>query len=159
MPEHTTAPTTDSWIAVAFDFGRRRIGIAAGDSVTRRARPVTTLHAGSAGIDWASIARIVTELKPGTLVVGVPLNVDGTPGELTQAARSFARELERRCALRVATVDERWSSMEATEHLREARQSGRRTRRVRKEDIDAAAACVILERWFNETAHPVPHGS
>jgi putative Holliday junction resolvase len=139
----------DSFIAVAFDFGRRRIGVAAGDSITRRARPVTTLRSGS-DVDWKGIERLVGELKPAVLVVGLPMNDDGTPAEVTGEARRFARELEQRHRLRTVTVDERLSSVEASAQLREARQAGRRTRRVRKEDIDAAAACVILERWFNE---------
>jgi len=146
----TTSATSSAahWVAVAFDYGLKRIGVAAGDSVTRQARPVTTLRCGPAGVDWAAIERVVGELQPSVLVVGVPLNVDGTPGELTGLARQFAAELERRHGIRTATVDERWSSVEAAQHLKEARQSGRRTRRVQREDIDAASACVILERWL-----------
>jgi putative Holliday junction resolvase len=145
MPE---APA-GSWIAVGFDFGLRRIGVAAGDSVTRRARPVTTLQSGTAGPDWPAIGRVLDDLHPRVLVVGVPLNVDGTPGSLTGPARQFARELEQRHSIRALTVDERWSSLEAAAQLKEARQSGRRARRVRAADVDAAAACVILERWFD----------
>lgn len=144
---------SDSFIAVAFDFGRRRIGVAAGDSITGRARPVTTLRSGS-DVDWKGIERLVAELKPAVLVVGLPMNDDGTPAEVTVEARRFARELEQRHRLRTVTVDERLSSVEASAQLKEARQAGRRTRRVRKEDIDAAAACVILERWFNESPPP-----
>jgi putative Holliday junction resolvase len=142
--------TPARFIAVAFDFGRRRIGVAAGDSVTRRARPVTTLRSGT-DVDWKAIERLVGEMKPAVLVVGLPLNDDGTPAEVTAEARQFARELEERHRIPTETVDERLSSVEASAQLREARRSGKRTRRVRKEDIDAAAACVILERWFNET--------
>lgn len=147
--------THASFIAVAFDFGRRRIGVAAGDSVTGRARPVTTLRCAAAGVDWTAIERLLAQLRPAVLVVGLPLNDDGSPAEVAAEASRFADELRQRHGLRTVTVDERLSSIEASARLKEARQSGRRTRRVRKEDIDAAAACVILERWFDESP-PAP---
>jgi putative Holliday junction resolvase len=65
-------------------------------------------------------------------------------------ARSFAAALTARYALNVEFVDERYSSLEAAERLRDARRSGARKRRVAKADVDAHAACVILERWFTE---------
>jgi putative Holliday junction resolvase len=71
---------------------------------------------------------------------------------MTGSARSFAAELGRRHSLEVALVDERYSSLDAEARLRSARESGLRRGRVAKADIDAAAACVILERWFTETA-------
>jgi len=145
----------DSFIAVAFDFGRRRIGVAAGDSITGRARPIATLRSGN-DADWKAIDRLVAELKPAVLVVGLPMNDDGTPADVTADARRFAGALEQRHRIRTVTVDERLSSVEASAQLKEARQAGRRTRRVRKEDIDAAAACVILERWFNESPPATP---
>jgi putative holliday junction resolvase len=67
---------------------------------------------------------------------------------LTEAARRFAAELTQRVRLPVDLVDERWSSQDAEERLRDARASGERRRRVSKKDVDAAAAAVILERWF-----------
>jgi putative Holliday junction resolvase len=74
----------------------------------------------------------------------------GSDSPMTSAARAFAAELERRCLLQVVLVDERYSSMEAEARLKSARESGLRRRRVVKADVDAAAACVILERWFSE---------
>jgi putative Holliday junction resolvase len=76
--------------------------------------------------------------------------VDDSDSNLTGAARGFAAELTRRYALEVAMVDERYSSLEAEARLQTARESGLRRRRVAKSDVDAAAACVILERWFSE---------
>jgi putative Holliday junction resolvase len=69
---------------------------------------------------------------------------------MTLDARGFAAEVARRYALPVALVDERYSSREAEARLKSARESGLRRRRVGKADVDAAAACVILERWFTE---------
>lgn len=133
---------------LAFDFGFKRIGIAAGDTLTATAapRPAAAVH--QQGPDWDAIAREVRMLSPRLLVVGAPYNADGTPGALAPAARQFAAELERRFGLPVNMIDERWSSLEAAAALKAQRASGERKRRVRKEDIDSAAAAVILERWL-----------
>ena len=149
MPENGHAATTPPIVALAFDFGRKRIGVATGDSVTGRASPLTTLSSGPAGVDWPAIARLVDQWHPTVLVVGLPTNADGTPAALTEPARQFARELATRHGIDTVTVDERFSSLEASEELRQARRTGTRKRRVRREDVDAAAACVILERWLD----------
>jgi putative holliday junction resolvase len=137
-------------IVLAFDFGRRRIGVACGDTVSRSASALEAVPAGAAGPRWDVIASLIHEWQPDLAVVGLPYNVDGSDSEQTTAARSFAAELARRYALEVAMVDERYSSLEASARLKSARQSGSRRRRVAKSDVDAAAACVILERWFSE---------
>jgi putative Holliday junction resolvase len=132
---------------LAFDFGLRRIGIAAGDTLTGTAAPRPAARVTRAGPDWAVIGREVAALKPRRLIVGAPYNVDGTPGVLAPAARRFANELERRFKLPVSMVDERWSSLEAGTALKARRADGGR-RRIRREDVDSAAAAVILERWL-----------
>jgi putative Holliday junction resolvase len=139
---------SDIKTVLAFDFGLKRIGIAAGDTLTATAapRPAAAVH--HSGPDWDTIGREVRMLSPRQLVVGAPYNADGTPGALAPAARRFAAELERRFGLPVSLVDERWSSLEASAALKARRASGERKRRVRKEDIDSAAAAVILERWL-----------
>lgn len=145
--------TRDVQTVLAFDFGFKRIGIAAGDTLTATAapRPAAAVH--QQGPDWDAIAREVRMLSPKLLVVGAPYNADGSPGALAPAARRFAAELERRFGLPVNMVDERWSSLEATAALKAQRSSGERKRRVRKEDIDSAAAAVILGRWFSGEGH------
>jgi putative holliday junction resolvase len=132
---------------LAFDFGLRRIGIAAGDTLTATAAPRRAALVTQTGPDWQAIAREVDALKPRRLIVGAPYNVDGTPGALAPAARRFANELERRFKLPVSMVDERWSSLEAGAALK-ARRAGGGRRRIQREDIDSAAAAVILERWL-----------
>jgi putative holliday junction resolvase len=140
---------------LAFDFGLRRIGIAAGDTLTATAAPRRAALVTRAGPDWQAIAREVDALKPRRLIVGAPYNVDGTPGALAPAARRFANELERRFKLPVSMVDERWSSLEAGTALK-ARRAGGGRRRIRREDVDSAAAAVILERWLaGESGEPL----
>lgn len=144
MPEAPAPPRT----VLGFDFGLRRIGVAVGDTLTRRATPRATAAMHGHGPDWAAIGRWIEELRPAVLVVGVPYNADGTPGALAAAARGFAVQLRERFDLPVEAVDERWSSLEAAEALKARRASGTRRRRVRREDLDGAAAAVILERWL-----------
>jgi putative Holliday junction resolvase len=158
MPEPDTsgasghAPTVGGAprVVLAFDFGQRRIGVACGDTVSRTAAPLDAIAAGTGGPRWDLIATLLREWQPALAVVGLPYNVDGSDSAMTQAARQFAAELERRCRLPVVLVDERYSSREAEARLKSARESGLRRRRVVKADVDAAAACVILERWFTE---------
>ena len=133
---------------LAFDFGLKRIGIAAGDSLTRSAAPRPAAVSSASGPDWIAIAREVSALRPARLIVGAPYNADGSEGPMTAAVRAFAAELERRFALPVHLVDERFSSLEASAALREQRASGTRRRRVAKTDIDSTAAAVILGRFF-----------
>jgi putative Holliday junction resolvase len=137
-------------VVLAFDFGYRRIGVACGDTVSRTAAPLDGVPAGSGQPRWELIDALLREWQPALIVVGLPYNVDGSDSAMTQAAREFAAELERRCRLQVVLVDERYSSREAEARLKSARESGLRRRRVAKADVDAAAACVILERWFTE---------
>jgi putative holliday junction resolvase len=153
MPDRVSEPPIgrapiDPQIVVALDFGRRRIGIASGDTLTRAAHPRATIANGPKGPDWPALDRLLADTRPARIAVGEPYNADGSVSALTEAARRFAAELTQRVRLPVDLVDERWSSQDAEERLREARASGERRRRVRKKDVDAAAAAVILERWF-----------
>jgi putative Holliday junction resolvase len=154
-PDGATTPAPASaapQILLGIDFGLRRIGMAVGDSITRRARPRPALlvAAGRAPGD-AEFQRIARELRDSgasRIVVGCPYNEDGSQGALATQAAQFAAELGRRHGLPVHLVDERYSSLEATEALRTMRADGTRRSRVEKPDIDSAAAAVILERWL-----------
>jgi putative holliday junction resolvase len=137
-------------VALAFDFGGRRIGVACGDTVSRRASPLGVIPADAAGPRWEAIGSLVRDWQPALMVVGLPYNADGSESAAALLARDFALELTRRYGLPVELVDERYSSLEAGARLKEARASGRRRRRVAKTDVDAAAACVILERWLGD---------
>ena len=134
-------------VLLAFDYGTRRIGLAVGQTLTGSANPVGVIPVAQAP-DWDAVAKAVREWSPTRLLVGLPYNMDGTETVLTGACRVFARELERRHGLPVEFVDERLTSSAAQSDLREARRSGARTRRVRREDIDANAARLILETWM-----------
>ena len=135
-------------LALGFDFGLKRIGIASGDTVSGTAAPCATVAIGSHGADWRAIERLLQQYRPDVLVVGSPRHADGSVSDLASAADRFAAELARRAALPVQRIDEFASSIEASGALRASRRSGSRRRRVRHADIDAASAAIILQRWL-----------
>lgn len=149
MPEPSSRGTPR--LVLAFDYGRRRIGVACGDTLSRSATALRGLQFADRAVPWREVEALFVEWRPAAAVVGLPYNADGTEGALAHESRAFATQLTRRFALPVHLVDERYSSLAAAERLRRARDTGERRRRVTKNDVDAAAACVILERWFDET--------
>ncbi|HUG97988.1 MAG TPA: Holliday junction resolvase RuvX [Gammaproteobacteria bacterium] len=133
---------------LAFDYGRRRIGVAIGNTLNRDARALLTLDAGESGPDWTRIASLLDEWRPARLVVGVPYN-GGASGEAIAAeAQRFARRLRGRFGLPVETIDEHLSSAAAQDGLRVERRARRRGP-IAKKDIDSAAAAVILQDWLD----------
>lgn len=136
------APTT----ILAFDFGLRRIGVAVGQSVTGSASPLGVVVNRDTGIDHDAIAALIGDWRPARLVVGMPAHTDGTHSDMRAPVLAFVEEL-RRYGLPVATVDERYTSIEAERVLKAARSTGSRGR-ISKEDIDSAAAVFIAERYL-----------
>jgi putative holliday junction resolvase len=147
MPEEAPARARPR-VILAFDFGLKRIGVACGDTVSSSASPLKSIESGAAV--WATVDSLVRDYRPDILVVGLPYNVDGSETQLAAKARGFAAELANRSGVPVELVDERYSSLEAEERLKDKRASGLSKRRVKKGDIDAGAACIILERWLVE---------
>ena len=129
---------------IAFDFGEKRIGIAIGQTVTRTATALETVPVRRTKPDWAAIDRIIDAWKPDALVVGLPLNMDGTEQWITALARRFANRLRGRSGLPVHLADERLSTREAWTRLIESGE--------RRGGPDPVAAQVIREGWFAEHA-------
>ncbi len=126
---------------LAFDFGTRRVGVATGNTLLARARPLRTLAA-EGDSRFAAIGALIAEWQPDALVVGVPYHPDGAVHENTHRARRFARQLHGRFGLPVHEVDERYTTTEA---LSDAREGG-------TADADAAAAALILEQFLRDGA-------
>lgn len=125
---------------LAVDLGLRRTGLAISDPEERLAMALPTLE----GATPEDIARVAEEHQAGQIVVGLPLNMDGTVGPSARRALEFAEELRRHVQVPVVMWDERLSSAEGHARLREA---GLR-RRDRDRRVDAAAAIVILESYL-----------
>lgn len=150
MPESGGgAPSATPQVILGFDFGRRRVGVAVGNTLTGRAQPRPAIGRSDPSIDLllGAVEREVRALAPARLVVGRPYNVDGSPHALETEVAGFAAALQRRFGLPVHRVDERYSSLEAEDGLRAARAAGR-AGRIDRGTIDSAAAAVIVERWL-----------
>jgi putative Holliday junction resolvase len=130
---------------LAFDFGEKRIGVAVGDLTLRIAHPLSTIHAEDNATRFGEIRKLVAEWHPARLVVGLPMHMDGAEHELTRLARRFAQRLQGRFSLPVSLVDERLTSEVAGMRLRESGVSSRKVKDV----LDSAAACEILQSWFD----------
>lgn len=125
---------------LAFDFGTRHTGVASGQSVTGTADPLTTLTMRDGVPRWREVKALIQEWQPTLLVVGLPLNMDGSETTVAPAARRFAGELERRYGLPVVLEDERLSSRAVAEHMRLADPRSH-----------ALAACVIAEQYLGHS--------
>ena len=132
---------------LAFDFGLRTIGVAVGNDLLGTATALRPLAARDGVPDWNQIERLIAEWQPGLLVVGLPLNMDGTESEMSRRAARFARRLSGRFNILYELMDERLSSFEARDELA-ASEHGRR------ESIDSLAARLILQSWFASRREP-----
>lgn len=134
---------------MAFDFGARRIGVAIGETLMASARPLETIEAETSEGRFAAIGKLITEWQPTRLIVGLPGHVDREGAhEFAARCERFARQLEGRYRLPVARVDERYSSSAAATAVRG-------DKRKNKARLDAEAAAVILQSWFDQ-AHEIP---
>lgn len=131
---------------LAFDFGTRNIGVAYGQTVTGTATELNPLPARDGIPNWDDISRLLDEWQPSLVVVGLPLNMDGTASELSQRARKFGNRLHGRFGIMVEMVDERLTTREAKE---EASSRGHRGNYA-DNPVDSIAARLILESWFNQ---------
>lgn len=130
---------------LGFDFGTKSIGVAVGQQLTGTARALSALKAQDGIPDWNLIGKLLKEWQPDYVVVGLPLNMDGTEQPLTERARKFANRLHGRFGVRVEMQDERLSTVEARADLFE--RGGFRA--LQKGQVDSQSAVIILEDWFD----------
>ncbi len=135
---------------LAFDFGLVQIGVAVGNTLLRSTQPLAILRAREGIPDWQALEQLVRDWQPDLLLVGDPLNMDGSDSELCERARKFARRLHGRLGLPVTMVDERLTSFEAKQVSREQGHRGNYKRRP----IDSQAAELVLRSWLNDLEKP-----
>lgn len=152
MPDSTPPVTPPGGTWMGFDFGRRRIGVAIGQTLTRTANALQTVAHGSEP-DWQVIGRLFGEWRPAALVVGLPINAAGEETELSRQARAFGTALQARFGKPVFYMDERLTSMQAGSEFAELRASGG-ARRKDAARLDAMAAKIILENWLQSLPDP-----
>lgn len=129
---------------LGFDFGLLSIGVAVGQTYTLNARPLTSLKAQNGAPRWEEVAELIEDWQPVGLVVGMPLNMNGTEQPITRAARRFGRRLQGRFKIPVYEAEERLTTQEAKAHLFE--QGGYRA--LTKTNIDSYSASLILSAWL-----------
>lgn len=151
MPEQAVIPASvfvPQGTLLAFDFGTRRIGIAVGNTLLRRANPLAMIDNEKTDVRFAAISALLKEWQPSALVVGLPSNDDGTPHQLTALCRRFANRLKGRFNLPTILLDERYTSLAASMQLNEEGIHGMRQKSL----IDQYAAQQILQAYFDEPA-------
>ena len=135
---------------LAVDYGTRRVGLAVADPLGVAVTPLEVAQVTTPAQAVAAAARAADDRGAGRVVVGLPLNMDGSEGPSAAAVREFARDLAAACGLPIVLVDERLSSFEAESRLIERKRGGERmTRKSKKRRLDAAAAAVILEGYLS----------
>jgi len=128
---------------MAFDFGERRIGVAIGETLLGQARALATVAESANDRRFSAIGKLIETWRPVRLVVGLPRHVDDGEHEFAARCSRFARQLEGRYQLPVEFADERYTSCTA-----EAQFAG--DKRKNKARLDAQAAAVILQAWFDQ---------
>jgi putative Holliday junction resolvase len=135
---------------LGIDLGSKRIGIATSDRSGTIATPYTVLlRCGSMGGDHRNIAKMVVEEEAEAVIVGLPLNMDGSEGKAAQAARVEAARMATVVGVPVHVHDERLTTVEADRVLMEQKMNAQARRRV----VDKVAAAVMLQSWLDTQAH------
>ncbi len=129
---------------LGFDFGKKFIGVAVGQELTGLASPLGSVKARDGIPDWDSMTKFIKEWQPDFIVVGLPLNMDGSEQQLTHDAKKFGNRVSGRFGLKVEFQDERLTTATAKEAL--FADGGYRN--LKKDNIDAASAKLIIESYF-----------
>lgn len=141
-------------VVLGFDFGMKYIGVAVGQDITKTAQPLTSLYARDGVPHWKEIQTIITDWAPTIMVVGIPLNMDGSEQTITLAARRFSEKLKKHFPLPVHLVDERLSTWQAKERMAEYQEQGLHKKSKNKKQeytiLNATAAAILVEQWFSE---------
>lgn len=129
---------------LGFDYGTKSIGVAVGQEITASARPLLALKANDGIPNWEQIATLIKEWQPALLIIGLPLNMDGTEQDISRRARKFANRLHGRFGIPVELQDERLTTTDARARLFDA--GGYKA--LGKDAVDAVSAQLILESWM-----------
>jgi putative Holliday junction resolvase len=123
---------------LSFDFGTKKIGVAVGQTKTRTSSPLEVIFNKNNATDWKRIHLIVEEWKPQLILVGKPLNMDGTDSDIMQTVNIFFNRLNKTTNIPCEYVDERLTSFEARQNLSE----------IKTDLVDAHAAKILIDHWL-----------
>lgn len=130
---------------IGFDFGMRRIGVAVGQKFTKTATPLPKISAKNGAPNWEAVKSLVSKWRPTALIVGVPVNIDGTSQAITIAAKNFIEQLKIHTGLSVFEAEERLTTKAAREKI--FGEGGYKA--LQETSIDSFAAKIILEEWMD----------
>ncbi|GLS83640.1 Holliday junction resolvase RuvX [Paraferrimonas haliotis] len=134
---------------LGFDFGTKSIGVAVGQAITGSASPLAALKARDGIPSWDAIEAIIKEWQPDLIVVGLPLNMDGSEQAFTARAKKFGQRLHGRFGVEVCLQDERLTTADAKQRLFEL--GG--FKKLQKGQIDSVSAVLIVESYFENSYH------
>ena len=126
---------------VAFDFGTKKIGVAVGQTETFTSSPLQIIYNDQEKTNWNEISILIEEWNPDLILVGKPLNMDGTESDIMQKVDKFLNKLEKISKVQCEYVDERLTTFEAREMLGENKM----------DDVDAHAAKILIDNWFDRS--------
>jgi putative holliday junction resolvase len=150
MPNQPTQEPPQTMLG--FDFGTKRIGMAVGQTLTQQANPLKTVTVTNNVPGWQAIVAAIGQWEPSALVVGLPLNMDGSEQDISQRARYFAKTLREKTGLPVHLADERLTTVTAKQ--RSFDQGGAKA--LAKADLDSLAAATMLTSFLQSYAPGEP---
>lgn len=134
----------DEFQLLVFDYGLKRTGVAVGQSITGRASPLEPLPMVNGQPDWDQVAALLAHWKPDAVLVGMPLNMDGSVSAMARRAEKFRKRLHGRFALPALGWDERLTSEALKQTARE-----RGIRDFGRHSVDGEAAALVFSSWFD----------
>ena len=124
---------------IAFDFGEKKIGVAVGQTSTNTSSPLQIIFNKDNKTNWISISSLLDEWKPDLILLGKPLNMDGSDSEIMKKVDKFYKELKSIYDADIEFVDERLTTFEAREILKDEKH----------DNVDAHAAKILIDNWFD----------
>ena len=127
---------------IAFDYGEKKIGVAVGQTSTNTSSPLQIIFNKDNNTNWTCISSLLDEWKPDLILLGKPLNMDGSESEIMKKVDKFYKELKYIYDADIEFVDERLTTFEAREILKDEKH----------DNVDAHAAKILIDSWFENSA-------
>ena len=124
---------------IAFDYGEKKIGVAVGQTSTNTSSPLQIIFNKDTKTNWVSISSLLDEWKPDLILLGKPLNMDGSESEIMKKVDKFYKQLKSIYDADIEFIDERLTTFEAREILKDEKQ----------DNVDAHAAKILIDNWFD----------
>tara|TARA_A200000113_G_scaffold101100_1_gene90578 strand:- start:1904 stop:2296 length:393 start_codon:yes stop_codon:yes gene_type:complete len=126
---------------VAFDYGTKKIGVAVGQTETYTSSPLQIIYNDHEKTNWNEIRMLIDEWKPDLILIGKPINMDGTESEIMKKVDNFFKKLQKISNTKCEYIDERLTTFEAKEILGESKVS----------EVDAHAAKILIDNWIERS--------